>query len=368
MIEKKFLFNPGPVMTSQRVKSALAHPDMCHRRPVFEQIYKSVRGNLLTLMGADENYTAVIISASGTAANETALSSIVKDNEEVLLVKNGEFGERLAEILTCYKYRIHILDYDWGELPDTAEIRLALDNHPGIQWICMVYHETSSGMINPVRAVGEIAREYHKRLFVDCVSAFGGEDIQVARDNIDVCSSVPNKALSGLPGVSFVVARRPSVPPLDEIQPRNIYLNLQKHIMMSDNSSQTPNTPSVNMIVALDEALRELMDEGLDNRIQRYRECAALLRNGVKKLNLKILLPDEISANTVTSVFLPKQLDLEHFIDRLDEQGYVVYPGKRHLYHQNMFQIANMGQIYKDDCQAFLVVLENTLREMGWHS
>ena len=365
MIEKKYLFSPGPVMTSERVKSALVHPDMCHRRPMFEQILTRVRGNLLKLYNADENYTAVVVSGSGTAANETALSSIIKDDDTVLLIKNGEFGERLAEILSCYHYRLHILDYAWGDFPDIEDVRKALIDKPEIQWVCMVYHETSTGMINPVREVGELTQKLHRKLYVDCVSAFGGEDINVVRDHIDVCSGVPNKAVSGLPGVSFVVARRSSLPSKDDVPVRNVYLNLHKHIAAADEKSQTPNTPSVNIIVALDEALQELLDEGLDNRIQRYQECARVIRQGIKKLDLKTLIPESISSNTVTSVFLPQQLSLDKFIDALDEQGYVVYPGKRHLYQQNMFQIANMGQIHVSDCLAFLSVLERTLKEMS---
>jgi len=114
--------------------------------------------------------------------------------------------------------------------------------------------------------------------------------------------------------------------------------------------------------------LQELIDERLEVRIQRYQACARVIREGVKKLRLRILFPETISANTVTSVFLPQQIDIDSFIDRLDEQGFVVYPGKRHLYQQNMFQIANMGQIQVVDCNAFLRVLESTLREMGWQS
>jgi 2-aminoethylphosphonate-pyruvate transaminase len=229
----------------------------------------------------------------------------------------------------------------------------------------MVFHETSTAMINPVRQIGEIVHQFKKYFYVDCVSAFGGEDIDVLRDHIDVCSSVPNKCVSGFPGVSFVVARRTSVPSAAEVPPRNLYLNLQKHISVADATGQTPNTPSVNMIVALDEALQELIEEGLDKRIQRYQACASLIRRGVRKLNLQTLLPDGLCSNTVTSVFLPQGLDLADFINRLDEQGYVVYPGKRHLYEQNMFQIANMGQIQTSDCYAFLEVLENTLTDMS---
>jgi 2-aminoethylphosphonate-pyruvate transaminase len=364
MIEKKMLFSPGPVLTSERVKLSLYHPDMCHRRPVFEQVFRRVRENILRVFQANEDYTAVVVSGSGTAANETGLCSVIKESDEVLLIKNGEFGERLHDILNCYRLSSHVLEYPWGTAPNLSDIACLLSENEGIRWVCMVYHETSTGMRNPVYQVGKLVKKYKRKLYVDSISAVGGEDINVVRENIDVCSGVPNKALGGLPGVSFLVAKRSSIPSFEDISRRNIYLNLQTHIAIADLSEQTPNTPSVTMIVALDEALQELFDEGLENRIKRYQECSRIIRAGVKKLNLQTLITENMNSNTVTSVFLPQSIKLEEFIDEMDSQGYVVYPGKRHLFQKNLFQIANMGQIQPQDCIEFLQVLESTLNRL----
>lgn len=364
MIEKKMLFAPGPVMTSDEVKAVLAHPDMGHRRPMFEQVVDSIRSQLLELFGADDRYATVVVSGSGTAANETALSSIVKDSDEVLLIKNGAFGERLDGILTCYGYTFHKLEYAWGQFPDVKQVEEIVAGNKDIQWICMVYHETSTGMINPVNEVGELAIKYGRRFFVDCVSAVGGEDVNVVRDHIDVSTGVPNKAVGGMTGVSFVCAKRSSVPALGKVPRRNVYLNLQKHIEWADKRNQTPNTPSVTMFVALAAVLRELFEEGLETRIKRYQSCAKIIRDGIRKLGLRLLLPDELSSNTVTSVFLPEGIKLADFINELDSRGYVLYPGKGPFYDQDMFQIANMGWIRPEDCREFLRVLKDTIDDM----
>jgi len=337
MVEKLILFTPGPVMTSKRLKAALAHPDLPHRRPAFEQIVERNRANLLNLFGGDERYAVAIISASGTGANETALSSIVKPGEEVLLLKNGEFGNRLDEILTCYYEGIHRLDFGWGNEPDLA-------------------------MINPVQAVGALVERMGRKYFVDCVSALGGQDINLVRDHIDVATSSANKAISGTTGISFVCAKRESVPPLGDGQPRrNIYLNLQNHLAWGDKANQTPNTPAVTMFIALDAALQELNEEGLQNRIRRYAGCAAILRAGLRDLGLRLLLPEEKSSNTLTTAFLPEGVDLAGFIGRMEERGYVLYPGKGQLYEEGAFQIANMGWIMPEDCHQLLEVLKDVL-------
>jgi len=366
MIEKKMLFTPGPVMTSDAVKAVLLQPDIPHRQPVFEQFVHRIRESLLRLVGADSDYTAVVVSGSGTAANETALSSIVRPDEEVLLLTNGEFGERLQGILEVYGYRLHVLNFGWANPYDPDAIRRTLDERSAIGWVCMVYHETSTGMRNALGEVGELTAASGRKLFVDCVSAIGGEPLEVVRDRVDVCTGVPNKAVSGLPGVSFVIARRSCVPTLGDGMPRrNVYLNLQKHIEWSDRAEQTPNTPSVQMFVALDAALQELTAEGLETRIQRYQTCAAILREGLEHLGLRLLLSPEYRSNTVTTAFLPPGLSVDKFIEAMDGQGYVLYPGKGPLLEQNCFQIANMGWIVPEDCRRVLEVLEATLRTHG---
>ncbi len=362
MAKKILLFTPGPVMTSQALKSALAHPDMPHRRAFFEDCVNRNRDNLHKLFKADDRYTAVMISGSGTAANETALSSIIKESEEVLLITNGLFGDRLNEILSCYQYKVERLAFPWGHLPELGVVEEALVRNEKIRWVCMVFHETSTGMINPVHGIGELVRKYNRKFFVDCISAIGGEDVNVVRDNIDVCTGSGNKCISGPTGISFVCAKRSAVPTLyKEVPRRNIYLNLQNHIEWADSLSQTPNTPALTMFLGLDCVLHELFEEGLDNRIMRYKACAKIIREGLRTLGLRLLLPDEQNSNTVTSVFLPDGIKLPNFIDELELLGYIVYPGKGPLYDRNMFQIANMGWISPEDCKELIRVIGNVI-------
>jgi 2-aminoethylphosphonate-pyruvate transaminase len=365
MIEKKMLFTPGPVMTSDAVKSVLLQPDIPHRQPVFEGYVRSLRAQLLRLFRADDAYTAVVITGSGTAANETALSSIFKTGEGILLLKNGEFGDRLQSILDCYQLPVTTLDFGWAGAYDLERIEAELAAHPGVRWISMVYHETSTGMLNPAGAVGALATRHQVRLFADCVSAVGGEPLDVVGDSIDVCTGVPNKSVSGLPGVSFVCVRRTSVPAAGgDVPRRNIYLNLQQHIEWSDQADQTPNTPAVTMFVALDAALQELFSEGLEARRGRYRECARLIRDGLEAMGLRLLLPPEQRSNTVTSAFLPPGVNVSEFIAQLDRRGFVVYPGKGPFLAQNMFQVANMGWILPDDCRTLLREISATIESV----
>jgi len=365
MIEKKMLFAPGPVMTTERVKMAALAPDICHRRPVFEKLYSDVRNNLLKLFrGEKDEYTTVVVSGSGTSSNETVLSSVVDSNKKVLLISNGEFGNRLKDIINCYGIGLNLVEYKWAEYPDLLEIEDQLKTDKDISLISMVYHETSTGMINPVHEVGILARKYNKMYHVDAISAIGGEDVNVKRDNIDFCTGVPNKALGGQTGVSFICVRRANIRRIENVPRRNIYLNLQHHIREAEEHNQTPNTPSVIMFLTLNEALKVLFEEGIQKRIRRYREDAEIIRNGLRELNLELLLKNEsLMSNTVTSAFLPKEVDVKEFINKMDSEGYVLYPGKGPLLNKNMFQVANMGEIFPEDCKEFIRILERILRK-----
>ena len=366
MIEKKLLFAPGPVMSDARIKEAALAPDLCHRRPMFEEVYRGVRDSLLKLFHASkEEYTTVVVTGSGTASNETVLSSVVEDGKKVLLITNGVFGNRLRAIIECYGLGMNLLEFEWATLPDLERIEEELKKDKDISLVSMVYHETSTGMINPVHEVGELAKKYGKMYHVDTISAIGGEDVDVVRDNIDFCTGVANKAVGGQPGVSFVCTKKAALEKIQNVPRRNIYLNLQHHIREAEEHNQTPNTPSVVMFITLGKALEVYFEEGQDKVIKRYKEDAKIIREILKEAGLKLLLDDEsVMANTVTSAFLPKEMDVNEFIAKMDDNGYVLYLGKGPLLEQNLFQVANMGQIFPEDCRSFGKVLNSVLKEM----
>ncbi len=362
-IEKKMLFAPGPVLTSERVKKAALQPDICHRSPMFEQIYSGLKSRILKLFNADSNtHHSIVVSGSGTAANETVISSVFNDEEEILIISNGEFGNRLIEIADAYKVGSRVVEFDWGEYPDINKVEDFLKRYSRIKLVSMVYHETSTGMINPVEEVGRLAKKYGKLYHVDAISAVGGENVDVTGQQIDFCTGVPNKSVAGHPGASFVCVNLEAYKQVKNIRGRNVYLNLQKHVEISMNKNQTPNTPAVVMFLTLYEALDELFEEGLNNRIERYKRDADIIRDAVKKRSLKLLIDnDEWMSTTVTSVFLPENIDVYSFVNEMYRRGYVIYLGKGPLLKKNMFQIANMGNIHPEDCYRFVEVFNDVL-------
>jgi 2-aminoethylphosphonate-pyruvate transaminase len=225
----------------------------------------------------------------------------------------------------------------------------------------MVYHETSTGMANPVAEVGALCEKYGKLYFADCVSAAGGEHVNAPKNKIGVATSVGGKCVGAFPGSAYVCARRDILENIPADQCRNVYLSLAKHYAEAKSHSQTPNTPNVTLFWALNAALANIESEGLEERIGRYKACAGIIRKGLKKMGLELLIPESQMSNTVTTALLPKGIALDVFIRKAETAGYTLYEGKGPLKEKRAFQIANMGEIYEDDCRRFVEVLKSIL-------
>ncbi|MEA4964904.1 MAG: aminotransferase class V-fold PLP-dependent enzyme [Oscillospiraceae bacterium] len=358
------LFSPGPVMVKDNVRHALLHYDICHRSKEFEDMFLSTQEKILKLFHADDSYYSVIVSGSGTSANETVLSSLFCEGDAVMLIRNGMFGERLLEIIN--KYRIPLVDcpFAWASYPDLDVIEKTMASHPEVKVVAMVFHETCTGMINPVKEVGALCKKYNKLLSVDCVSAAGGENIDVVDKNIAIATSVGGKCVGAFPGSAYLCARKSLLESLTADQCKNVYLSLYKHYQSAVTTHQTPNTPNVNLFWPLNVALTNIVEEEtLAGRIARYQRCAAIIRDGVKKLGMRLLLDGHMS-NTVTSVFLPAGVDAAKFLAGMEERGYTFYVGKGDYAKQGMIQMANMGEIYEQDCYNMLEAVKSCLAAM----
>jgi len=252
------------------------------------------------------------------------------------------------------------LEHEWCTPPDISEIESHLKSNKSIDAVVMVCHETSTGMINPLKEVGFLARKYGKTFIVDGVSAVGGEEVNVEENHIDFCTTSANKCIAGLPGVGIVCARISKLKDMKGQKPKTAYLNLYSQYCMLDSTGQTLNTPSTTLFYVLDEAVQELLEEGLANRIKRYKECAKMIRTRARKLGMEMVIDEAYASSTVTTLFLPEEVPVSDFLVQMEKKGYTLYPGKRHLKEKNVFQIGNMGYVFPDMTAQFLDVFEET--------
>jgi 2-aminoethylphosphonate-pyruvate transaminase len=357
---KLLLFTPGPVNVAENVRAAAAKADICHREIEFERVLASIERQLLDLfeIQAKAAYQAVIISGSGTAANEAMLSSVVGD-QKILVLSNGEFGERLHAISAIHNEHTSVLSFAWGEPLDLAVISDHLRMHP-VDVIAMAHHETSSGMLNPLEAIGALARANGSILLVDGVSSAGAESIDMERDHIAFCTSSSSKAIGSYSGLSFVMGRTEEFEKLRALPAKTAYLDLYKFYEFAIGRSQTPNTPAVALFYALDQALANILRETVVGRRAKIVRRATMLREGMTKLGLTFLLDADEMCSVLTTVHLPPGLDIDRFRQELRRHSIVIYEGKGPL-KGLVFQVGNIGELSKRDVARFLRVLGKTL-------
>ena len=359
-MKQHLLFTPGPVNVAQNVREAICKQDICHREIDFDYLLQSIENKLLTLFEIKNraDYRAVVITGSGTAANESMLSSVVA-GKNILILSNGEFGERLHNISKIHNENTFLLEFNWGEELSLKKIKDFLQIQK-IDVIAMVHHETSSGMLNPLEKIGKLAKLHGAIFIVDCVSSAGAEVIDLEKCNITFCSSSSSKAIGSYPGLSFVVGETQEFEKLKNLPIKSMYLNLYKFYDFIKTFSQTPNTPAVHLFYALNQALSNILNEGIQNRYANLRDKANKLRQGMLSLGLKFVINQKDMCSILTTVYTPSHIDVGVLRQKLREKSIIIYEGKG-CFKNRAFQVGNIGDLSFTDIQYFLDSLKKVL-------
>ncbi|MCX4763945.1 aminotransferase class V-fold PLP-dependent enzyme [Streptomyces sp. NBC_01275] len=358
--QRLVLMNPGPVITDDRVRSALAGPDMCHREPEFSDLLTRVRHKTTLVAGGDERHSSVVLTGSGTSAVEAAVSSAVPAQGGLLVLDNGHYGERFHHIAAAHGIRSRRLDMGWATSLDLSAVEDALAADPALTHVGVVHHETSSGMLNDVAAVTRIAHEHGREVIVDAVSSIGAESVSLADDGIDWLAGSANKCLEGAPGLAFVCAARQAFEALADAPRRSYYLDLYRHYTAQAKAAAPAFTPGIPAFYAFETALDLVLAEGPRRRHARYEGLARQLRSGLEELGLDILLPPHQRAVGLTAVRIPEALDYTALHRGLRTEGFVIYSAQERL-SRNFFRLSTMGCMTAADVDRFLVALARLL-------
>jgi 2-aminoethylphosphonate-pyruvate transaminase len=341
---------------TERVRQALLKPDLCHREAEFSDLMQSIRSKLVRIFGIESDFDAVLVTGSGTAALEMAVCSCLSAGKTMLVIRNGVYGDRIAAMAKTHRFKQLSLQYDWGQPAVVSDVEQALKQHPAIEVVALVHHETTTGLINPVQDIGQVVRKHKRRFLVDSISGLAGDPLDFNRAGVDFCVGTANKCLQGLPGVSFVLVRQSELARLEALPERSHYFNLYKNHQAQENG-ETLFTPAVQVYYAFDAALDELLEESLGKRIQRYRQAAQLLRKGFQEMKLEFLIPESHRSNTLTALKLPEGVSYPSLHRQLKKKGFIIYAGQKKL-SESIFRIANMGDITTDEFQNLLDALK----------
>ena len=349
------LLTPGPLTTRYSVKHAML-TDHCTWDDEYKAITSSVM-NDITQIAANDDYATVLLQGSGSYAVEAMINCLVPANEKPLFLVNGEYGKRMLTIADNSRKNYEYLKFDMTRPVNVEAVRSKLGADPEISTVVFVHCETTTGVLNPLEEIAKLAKSYGKRVLVDAMSSFAAYEIDMPGLGIDALSASSNKCLEGLPGLSFVIAKKTL---LEASKGNSLSYSLDLYDQyqgLYSGGGKFRFTSPTNVLLALRQAIDEYRKEGgLSARRARYMENHKVLAQGLEKLNIHSIVAPEYQSYIITTFDLDS-LNFPELYAALKAEGFIIYPGK--LTTQPTFRLGNIGDVYPSDMAA----LVNTIGE-----
>ncbi|WAM48242.1 2-aminoethylphosphonate--pyruvate transaminase [Vreelandella venusta] len=360
-----YLLTPGPLTTSHATKAAMLW-DWGSWDDDFNRVTADVRAQLLAMAeAASDVYACVPMQGSGTFAVESALACATDPNGKVLVLMNGAYGKRAAQLLDMMGRRYVTLDKGDYLPPQPDEVAALLQQDADITAVFLVHCETSSGILNPLEAIAEVVRDHGKTLIVDAMSSFGGVPISLAKTPIDVLISSANKCIEGVPGFGFVIIRQ-TLLAAGKGRAHSLSLDLHAQWDYMERTGQWRFTPPTHTVVAFQAALAQHREEGgVAGRCARYTHNRDALVKGMRALGFSTLLEDEWLSPIITTFLSPSDpaFEFKTFYAALKTRGFLIYPGK--LTDVDSFRIGCIGQLDTAVVEQLLSVIQDALTDMN---
>ncbi|NMB53127.1 MAG: 2-aminoethylphosphonate--pyruvate transaminase [Leptolinea sp.] len=360
----KALFTPGPLTTSRTVKQSMLR-DLGSRDTQFIQLVFEIRRRLVHLAHASlEAYTSIIMQGSGTFGIESVITSVIPADGKLLVLVNGAYGERIVQMAQVHHIPVIVLQCPEDQVPDIQLLREILTEDQQISHVAVVHCETTTGIINPIQAIGEVVKKHDCIFIVDAMSSFGAYEIPVEGWGIDFLISSSNKCIEGVPGFSFILANKKTLSPVKG-SARTLALDLYAQWEELEKTGQFRFTPPVQALMAFNQALIELDEEGgIIARGERYRKISESILSGMQDMGFVTYLDPENRGYIITSFRYPdnSNFNFNTFYQKLSDKGCVIYPGK--LSRADCFRIGHIGRLDDADVFVLLSAIRDTLNEM----
>jgi len=363
------LLTPGPLSTTRTVREAMMQEHSTWDID-YNSIVESIRSRLVRLAVRDDTnldaHTAALMPGSGTFAVESVIGSVIPSDGKLLVLNNGAYGARITTISRMLGIDTVELAQAEIESTDLGQVEQMLANDPGITHVAMVHCETTTGMLNPVEAVGEIVHRHGREFILDAMSSFGGIPMRMESIGAQYLISSANKCVQGVPGFGFVVADRATLE-ATKGRARSHSLDLfgQWHEMETKGGKWRFTSPT-HVVSAFAQALDELEAEGgVDARHARYVGNQKTMVDGMRAIGFRTLIGDEVQSPIITSFYFPEAAEFEFqtFYDALKARGFVIYPGK--VSHAQCFRIGSIGDVHPSDMTELIGHVSEVISEMG---
>lgn len=365
MKSAQYLLIPGPTPIPLRVARAMDRPMINHRGPEFKAIIEDVIDGVKRIYRTQENL--LIYPASGTGGLEAAVANFIAPGEKVLAVSIGVFGDRFAEIAARFGARVEKMDFPWGSGadPDRIKDRIDQDKNGEIKAILITHNETSTGASNDIQTIRQAIGDHPGLLVVDSVSGLAAHDMRMDEWGLDVVVSGSQKAFMIPPGLSFMAFSRKALIKQRNNQNSRYYWDVNIGLKYQE-TGQTPFTPPISLYYGLQEALRMLEEEGLENVLNRHRNYRDMVRSSIQAMGLELFTEERFASNAVTSICAPESIGANPIRKYMLEEFNIILAGGQLKLDNVIFRMGHLGYVRELDIISVLAALELTLVKFGY--
>jgi len=352
---------PGPTPLPERVVRSMNRPMIDHRGPEFAAILAEVTAGAKRVFKTKNDL--LLLTSSGTGGLESAVANLVSPGDEVVVALCGNFGERCAALAAAYGADVVRLEFEWGQPVDPDDLAQVLQRHPKANVVLLTHNETSTGLTNPLRELARTARSAERLVVVDGVSSISSIDIETDAWGVDVAVSGSQKGWMAPPGFALVsISERAWAQQAKARSPR-FYFDWKEAKTWAD-KGMTPFTPAVPVAFAMQEGLRMLEEEGLNNVYERHERLARAAQVGLQALGFQLFAQEGYRSNTVTSAVPPPGLDVAALRNLLNTKYGVVIAGGQGKMTGKMVRVGHLGAVAEGDVVQVIWAIEHALEEL----
>ena len=352
---------PGPTPLPERVVRSMNRPMIDHRGPEFAAILAEITAGAKRVFKTKNDL--LLLTSSGTGGLESAVANLVSPGDQVVAALCGNFGERFAALAAAYGADVVRLEFEWGQPVDPDDLAQVLQRHPKANVVLLTHNETSTGLTNPLRELARTARSAERLVVVDGVSSISSIDIETDAWGVDVAVSGSQKGWMAPPGFALVsISERAWAQQAKARSPR-FYFDWKEAKTWAD-KGMTPFTPAVPVAFAMQEGLRMLEEEGLNNVYERHERLARAAQVGLHALGFQLFAQEGYRSNTVTSAVPPPGLDVAALRDLLNTKYGVVIAGGQGKMTGKMVRVGHLGAVAEGDVVQVIWAIEHALEEL----
>lgn len=358
---------PGPTNVPNRVINAMLTPMINHRSEDFRKLYKDIVSKTQTVFETENDI--VVLTTSGTGAVETSVLNLIKKDDAVIIPVNGEFSTRLADLIDNYGGKTIRINSPYGQNPPIEKIEEAFEKNSNIKALYVVYNETSTGTtLRNLSKLGDLCKAHGAFFVVDAVSILGGDELPVDKWNVDVCFTATQKALAAPPGIAPISISKEAKKYMIENPPPSQYLNLKRYFKYYNESFETPFTPAVSLFYAYQEALNIIIEEGMQNRINRHKKCANAFYSGLEALGFTPFANADARSNVVIAVNYIPGIDDKKFRELISTKFKVLVAGGFGELKGKVFRVGCMGEVSSYHVMRTLSAISSSMSILGVQS